>query len=111
MMNNKNLKFSSSSSKPVLKPFFITGFTDAEGCFHIGINKHSRFKQGYSVEAVFKIHLHQKDLALLEMIQTYAPFFFPSRVGTLEWTKKRGRGVFINLEMVQSNIKFHRLKN
>nr|YP_009722381.1 hypothetical protein [Morchella importuna]QGN66783.1 hypothetical protein [Morchella importuna] len=86
MMNNKKLKISSSSSMPVLKPFFITGFTDAEGCFHKGISKHNRFKQGYSVEAVFKIHLDQKDLAagrsgplrlalradaLLKMIQSY----------------------------------------
>lgn len=68
-MNNKNL--SSSSLVPILSPFFVTGFTDAEGCFHIGINKHNRFKQGYSVEAVFKIHLHQRDLALLNMIQSY----------------------------------------
>jgi hypothetical protein len=71
MMNNKNYKISSSSAMPELKPFFITGFTDAEGCFHIGISKHNRFKQGYSVEAVFKIHLDQKDLALLKMIQSY----------------------------------------
>jgi hypothetical protein len=63
MINNKNFLISSSSSVPVLNPFFIAGFTDAEGCFHIGISKHNRFKQGYSVEAVFKIHLHQKDLA------------------------------------------------
>jgi hypothetical protein len=69
--NNNNFRFSGSSSVPVFNPFGITGFIDAEGCFHIGINKHNRYKQGYSVEAVFKIHLHQKDLALLKMIQNY----------------------------------------
>lgn len=54
-----------------LSPWYVTGFADAESCFHVGISKHNRFKQGYSVEAVFKIHLHQKDLALLEVIQSY----------------------------------------
>jgi hypothetical protein len=61
---------SSLTSSEALHPWYITGFTDAEGCFHIGINKHNRFKLGYSVEAVFMIHLHQKDLALLTRIKS-----------------------------------------
>jgi hypothetical protein len=71
---------SSLTSSEALHPWYITGFTDAEGCFHIGINKHNRFKLGYSVEAVFMIHLHQffkkektpegMDLALLTRIKS-----------------------------------------
>jgi hypothetical protein len=60
-----------SERRAVLSPYYVTGFIDAEGCFHIGIYKHKSFKRGYSVEAVFVIHLGQKDFALLKRIQSY----------------------------------------
>ena len=34
-------------------------------------NKHKRFKLGYSLGAIFQIHLHSRDLALLERIKSY----------------------------------------
>lgn len=71
MINNKNWKFSSVSSVSPLKHFYITGFTDGEGCFHLGINSHCKYKFGYSLGAVFKIHIAKKDLAILEEIQSY----------------------------------------
>jgi hypothetical protein len=55
----------------MINPWYITGFSDGEGCFHLAVNKHKRFKHGYSLGAVFKIHLHSRDLALLEKIQRY----------------------------------------
>ena len=48
-----------------LNPWFVTGFTDAEGCFLINIRPNSKMKIGYSVELVFKIGLHIKDKALV----------------------------------------------
>lgn len=51
-----------------LKPYFITGFADAEGCFSIDIQK---LKTGLRVQAVFLIVLHQKDIAILELIKSY----------------------------------------
>lgn len=65
--------YSTTSGKvsTTINPWFVTGFSDGEGCFHLAVNKHKRFKQGYSLGAVFKIHLHNKDLALLEKLKTY----------------------------------------
>jgi len=56
-----------------LDPWFITGFTDAEGCFLVEIMKDSRnpnkIKYGYNL--CFVIGLHRRDRALLEEIQKY----------------------------------------
>jgi hypothetical protein len=54
-----------------INPYFITGFTDAEGCFLINVRPMSRMKIGYSVELVFKIALHVKDKVLVENIRNY----------------------------------------
>lgn len=52
-----------------LNPMWISGFVDGEGSFHIKINKNNKNKTGWSVQACFSIGLHQKDRALLELIQ------------------------------------------
>jgi hypothetical protein len=38
-----------------LNPWFITGFSDAEGCFSINIFKDKLRKQGFGVKAVFQL--------------------------------------------------------
>lgn len=63
-----------SKIKPKLEPFFVTGFTDGEGCFSLGLSP-------TKVQAVFQINLHIKDRAILEDIKTvlgvgYISFFF-----------------------------------
>lgn len=35
-----------------INPYYITGFTDAEGCFLINVRPNSKMKIGYSVELV-----------------------------------------------------------
>ena len=71
-----NAKFYSSSIKennnPGLDPWFITGITDAEGCFLISVLKDSEYKLGWQCRVKFKITLHSKDFPLLLDIQ---PFF------------------------------------
>ena len=52
-------------------PWFLTGFTDAEGCFTISIFKNNRVKTGWTVKLSFQIALHEKDITLLEQIQLY----------------------------------------
>lgn len=47
-----------------LNPTFVSGFVDAEGCFHVSI-------VGKSVRLVFQISLHEKDKALLYLIRDY----------------------------------------
>lgn len=49
--------------------WFITGFSDAEGCFFLRVGKRNTSKTGYRVDFCFSIGLHQKDQALLEFIQ------------------------------------------
>ena len=53
----------------VLNPWFLSGFTDAEGCFSIGIRPDAKLKIKWRVLPVFIIKLHNKDLSILEDIK------------------------------------------
>lgn len=55
----------------VLNPKYVTGFTDGEGCFFVGINTDPRYKTGYRIKAIFQIGVHEKDFALLEQIKLF----------------------------------------
>lgn len=65
------LGISSSNKYPIdiLNPNFITGFTDAEGCFRVKISKSKERKVGWVVEPRFQIGLDKKDLVILQFIQ------------------------------------------
>lgn len=73
---NKNLKrFYSVTTKVTKKdvaidPWFLTGFTDGEGCFRISFTKRDNLV-GWRVQLFFQIALHQKDKLLLENIQKF----------------------------------------
>jgi len=54
-----------------LNPLFVTGFSDAESSFVVTILKNPRYKIGWNVQARFQIKLHEKDRALLILIQNY----------------------------------------
>jgi intein-encoded DNA endonuclease-like protein len=54
-----------------LDPWFVTGFTDGEGCFLINVRPKSKRNNGYGVELVFRLHLHSRDRALLEKIRYF----------------------------------------
>ncbi len=54
-----------------LNPWFITGFSDAEACFTISVVKNNELKVGWAVKPKFQIHLHRKDIPLLEQIKSY----------------------------------------
>jgi hypothetical protein len=57
--------------KKILNPNFITGFTDAEGCFHVSIVSSLELKTGKSVRVLFQISLNKKDKPLLELIKYF----------------------------------------
>ena len=61
--------FSTLNNRNVLNPWFITGFTDAEGCFSIGIRPDAKLKTKWRVSPAFIIKLHKKDLTILELIK------------------------------------------
>ena len=63
------LRYSSLVSQTSISPWFISGFTDAEGCFNISIQKNPNGK--YYVRPLFKIKLHLRDKPLLVRIQDY----------------------------------------
>jgi hypothetical protein len=54
-----------------LKPEWVTGFTDAEGCFGVVVVKNPELRLGWEIRLTFSISLHKKDLALLKMIQAF----------------------------------------
>ena len=58
----------------LLNPFFVTGFSDGESCFHLAIGKNSKYKNGYYVNPGFSIVLHNKDKLLLEKITEFFVF-------------------------------------
>ena len=61
----------STDRKITLNPLFVTGFSDAESSFVVIILKNPRYKIGWNVQARFQIKLHEKDRALLVLIQNY----------------------------------------
>lgn len=54
-----------------LNPWFLTGFSDAEGSFSILIQTNSKYATGWRIKPVFTIGLHKKDLDLLKNLQSY----------------------------------------
>jgi len=62
MINNDKLR---------LDPYWVTGFTDAEGCFYILYTKSKGYKTGWRVQACFQIGLHIRDIELLRKIKLF----------------------------------------
>ncbi len=50
---------------------WITGFVDGEGCFFVGINKHSEMTAGYQVLPEFTVVQHERDVQLLHALKNY----------------------------------------
>lgn len=56
--------------RSAIDPWFITGFTDAEGCFTLNVTRNKEYKTGWYIQAIFQIGLHQKDHVLLDQIKS-----------------------------------------
>lgn len=52
-----------------IDPWFITGFSDGEGCFSCSVLKSSSYKIGWEVQPIFQIKLHVRDFPILLKIQ------------------------------------------
>jgi hypothetical protein len=76
-LNNIQKRLYSSGSKlskytpPLIEPWFVTGFTDAEGCFTFTLSKAPRNKIGWDLGLNFTINLHKRDENLLNLIKNY----------------------------------------
>ena len=62
----KNRKFSTFNE---MSPFYVTGFTDVEGCFHLDIS--NLRGKNWSAAARFMIKLHIADKDILYKIQAF----------------------------------------
>ncbi len=54
-----------------MRPSYITGFTDGEGCFSISFNYRSKLKTGIEVRPSFSISQNAKSLSVLKEIKNY----------------------------------------
>lgn len=72
-LNSQQISTEVNFTKPSqwINPWFVTGFTDAEGCFGLYIYKNAALKIGWYTFLEFKITLHVKDKKWLENIQNY----------------------------------------
>lgn len=67
----RHYSYNTGNTTNIINPYYITGFSDGEACFALSIYKDSRMLTGWQVKPFFKISLHNKDRALLELIQRY----------------------------------------
>ena len=69
-LNKQNYStLSKTSLNNKLNPWFITGFSDAEGCFSFAIKPDAKSKLKWRTSPLFVIKLHIKDTAILELIK------------------------------------------
>ena len=59
------------TKKVLQQSFWITGFTDGEGSFHVSVIKNKNYKLGWQVEPCFKLTQHVRDKPVLKCIQNY----------------------------------------
>ena len=54
-----------------LSPYFITGFSDGEGCFSCSMVENKKLKVGWRVQPSCQIKLHARDLPVLVLIKKF----------------------------------------
>jgi len=64
-------RYLSSKKELTLNPWFVTGFTDAEGCFHAVVAKKPNLNMGWELRLDFSISQHKEDLELLNQIKEF----------------------------------------
>ena len=54
-----------------LSPDWVVGFTDGEGCFFVGIQRHPEMTTGYQVLPEFTIVQHKRDIQILYALKRF----------------------------------------
>ena len=73
-LNIKNYStLSKTNLDSKLNPWFVTGFTDAEGCISVSIyiDKCIKGRLGWAVKPSFQISLNSRDIKLLLQLQEF----------------------------------------
>lgn len=83
-----------------LSPWLITGISDGESCFYVGVQKNSNSKMGWTVELIYTITLHKKDKDILEQIKNYFGLGYITHHGinTLQYRIKSVKDLKVILE-------------
>lgn len=68
-ITHNSLVYQGFIKEPCLNPNWITGFSDAEGCFTVIISKRSDLR--WRIIVSFEINLHSKDILILNQIKDY----------------------------------------
>lgn len=71
LITNSYLHDEKTRSNLELHPDFITGLTDAEGCFSISLNKDKRAKFKRNVSLKFRINMLNYEAELLHMVKSF----------------------------------------
>ena len=50
---------------------WIVGFVDGEGCFHVGVARHSDMTAGFQVLPEFTVVQHERDTQILHALKDY----------------------------------------
>nr|QID02855.1 LAGLIDADG endonuclease [Orbilia oligospora] len=71
LKNNETSKHNidANSSNFFVNPYYLAGFTDAEGCFSVLCTRNKNCKTGWRIQVSFQIHLGKEDKNLLEKIK------------------------------------------
>jgi hypothetical protein len=54
-----------------LEAQWVVGFVDGEGCFFVGINRHSEMTSGFQVLPEFTVVQHERDIQLLHALKEF----------------------------------------
>jgi hypothetical protein len=54
-----------------LNPFFVTGFTEGEGSFYVGISLRVRNKTGFEIRPSFSLSQNEKEKKLLYLVKEF----------------------------------------
>ena len=75
-------RYLSSKNELILDPWWVTGYTDGEGCFIIKTIASKTTKIGYIVGLIYQISVHHSDMEILYKLKS-----FFNNVGSIITTK------------------------
>ncbi len=54
-----------------LEPDWVVGFTDGEGCFFVGVQKHPEMTTGFQILPEFTVVQHERDIQILYALKRF----------------------------------------
>lgn len=70
-MRHYSTNVKDNTQHPRLNPWWVTGYTDAEGSFMINTAKAKTTTLGYTVRLIYQISIHTSDVKILQALKEY----------------------------------------